>query len=153
MVARLGDPPVHVATTGAYASEFFTPEGTLQQPLHPNQRVSLDRVLVERYGLAAEDVSGSGAGADKGCANLLPQSPLMSVSSQFAVGLRLRDRPSAGASGDCSSTLPSNAPLLACGAQDAQPTAQAGAAAPKPRSAALPPWCRPSSSQTSCCPC
>lgn len=55
MVARLGDPPVHVATTGAYASEFFTPEGTLQQPLHPNQRVSLDRVLVERYGLAAED--------------------------------------------------------------------------------------------------
>lgn len=60
MVARLGNPPVHVATAGVYASEFFTRDGMLQQPLHPNQRVSLDRVLVERYGLAAEDVSGTG---------------------------------------------------------------------------------------------
>lgn len=57
MVARLGDPPTLVATTGAYASEFFNREGKLRQPLHPNQRVSLDRVLVERYGLSTEDVS------------------------------------------------------------------------------------------------
>ncbi|KAL4431050.1 hypothetical protein ABPG75_006306 [Micractinium tetrahymenae] len=55
MMARLGDPPAHIARTGTYAVEFFTPEGKLLQPLHPNQRVSLDRVLVERYGLSAED--------------------------------------------------------------------------------------------------